>query len=57
MKEHNLLAEKYNCRVGKYDSSKGPQNRKAKNRLHQNLLLIVLIIRLLQILVDFDMVI
>lgn len=35
MKEHNLLAKKYNRRTGKYDSSKGPQNRKAKNRLHQ----------------------
>lgn len=35
MKEHNLLAKKYNRRAGKYDSSKGPQNKKAKNRLHQ----------------------
>lgn len=35
MKEYNLLAKKYNRRVGKYDSSKGPQNKKAKNRLHQ----------------------
>nr|WP_241760552.1 IS3 family transposase [Lactobacillus johnsonii] len=35
MKEHNLLSKKYNRRAGKYDSSKGPQNKKAKNRLHQ----------------------
>lgn len=35
MKEHNLLARKYNLRAGKYDSSKGPQDKKAKNRFHQ----------------------
>lgn len=35
MKEHGLLARKYNLRAGKYDSSKGPQGKKAKNRLHQ----------------------
>ena len=35
MKEHKLLARKYNLRAGKYDSSKGPQGKKAKNRFHQ----------------------
>ena len=34
LKEHNLLARKYNLRAGKYDSSKGPQGKKAKNRFH-----------------------
>jgi putative transposase len=35
MQELHLLARKYNLRAGKYDSSKGPQNKKAKNRFHQ----------------------
>lgn len=35
MHEHSLGANKYNLRAGKYDSSKGPQNKKAKNRFHQ----------------------
>lgn len=35
MRENNLGANKYNLRAGKYDSSKGPQNKKAKNRFHQ----------------------
>lgn len=35
MNEHNLLARKYNLRAGKYDSYKGPQGKKAKNRFHQ----------------------
>ncbi|PXY84840.1 IS3 family transposase [Lactobacillus melliventris] len=35
MKEHKMLARKYNLRAGKYDSSKGPQGKKAKNRFHQ----------------------
>ena len=35
MRENNLGANKYNLRADKYDSSKGPQNKKAKNRFHQ----------------------
>lgn len=35
MREFHLLARKYNLRAGKYDSSKGPQNKKVKNRFHQ----------------------
>lgn len=36
IKEHNLLSRKYNLRAGKYDASKDPQDKKVKNRFHQN---------------------
>ena len=35
MKEHGLLARKYNLRAVKYDSSKGPQGKRTKNHFHQ----------------------
>lgn len=35
MRENNLSGKIYNLRAGKYDSSKGKQGKKAKNRLHR----------------------
>jgi transposase InsO family protein len=35
MRQHGLSGKIYNLRSGKYDSSKGPQGKKAKNRLHR----------------------
>jgi putative transposase len=35
MKEHDLAAQMFNKQTRKYDSSIGPQGRKAKNRLHR----------------------
>lgn len=35
LKEHNLAAQMFNKQTRKYDSSIGPQGRKAKNRLHR----------------------
>lgn len=35
MREYNLLTKMYNKQTRKYDSSIGPQGKKAKNRLHR----------------------
>ncbi|WP_229773315.1 IS3 family transposase, partial [Lactobacillus acetotolerans] len=35
MQANHLSAKVYNLRAGKYDSSKGPQGKKAQNRLHR----------------------
>ena len=35
MREHGLLSRMYNRQTRKYDSSIGPQGKKAKNRLHR----------------------
>lgn len=35
MRQNDLSGKIYNLRAGKYDSSKGPQGKKAKNRFHR----------------------
>lgn len=35
MRQNNISGKIYNLRSGKYDSSKGPQGKKAKNLIHQ----------------------